>query len=156
MSNKILDDMRDVMRRRHYSIRTERSYCGWVKRFILHFNMKSHDDLSEGEKKIETYLTFLARDRSFCVCHFQGNYKENERVSQASQFRPQFPWLNKINLSLFLTTDYLPSKCFSIAFRPPSISLSFLSSVMSNSIVPYVFAGTRQIKSSLAAINCLS
>jgi hypothetical protein len=41
----------------------------------------------------------LARDRSFCVCHFQGNYKENERVSQASQFRPQFPWLNKINLS---------------------------------------------------------
>ena len=64
MSNKILDDMRDVMRRRHYSIRTERSYCGWVKRFILHFNMKSRDDLSEGEKKIETYLTFLARDRN--------------------------------------------------------------------------------------------
>ena len=64
MSNKILDDMRDVMRRRHYSIRTERSYCQWVKRFILHFNMKSRDDLSGGEKKIETYLTFLARDRN--------------------------------------------------------------------------------------------
>jgi len=63
MSSKILDDMRDVMRRRHYSIRTERSYCGWVKRFVLHFNMKSRDDLSEGDKKIETYLTFLARDR---------------------------------------------------------------------------------------------
>lgn len=56
--------MRDVMRRRHYSIRTERSYCEWVKRFVLHFNMKSRDDLSEGEKKIETYLTFLARDRN--------------------------------------------------------------------------------------------
>lgn len=64
MSRKILDDMRDVMRRRHYSIRTERSYCEWVKRFVLHFNMKSRDDLSEGEKKIETYLTFLARDRN--------------------------------------------------------------------------------------------
>jgi integron integrase len=64
MSNKILDDMRDVMRRRHYSIRTERSYFEWVKRFVLHFNMKSRDDLSEGEKKIETYLTFLARDRN--------------------------------------------------------------------------------------------
>ena len=64
MSSKILDDMRDVMRRRHYSIRTERSYCEWVKRFVLHFNMKSRDDLSEGEKKIETYLTFLARDRN--------------------------------------------------------------------------------------------
>jgi integron integrase len=64
MSRKILDDMRDVMRRRYYSIRTERSYCEWVKRFVLHFNMKSRDDLSEGEKKIETYLTFLARDRN--------------------------------------------------------------------------------------------
>ena len=36
MSSKILDDMRDVMRRRHYSIRTERSYCEWVKRFVVH------------------------------------------------------------------------------------------------------------------------
>ena len=64
MSSKILDDMRDVMRRRHYSIRTERSYCGWVKRFVIHFNMKSRNDMTEGEKKIERYLTFLARDRN--------------------------------------------------------------------------------------------
>jgi hypothetical protein len=35
-----------------------------VKRFILHFNMKSRDDLSEGEKKIETYLTFIGSDSS--------------------------------------------------------------------------------------------
>jgi len=46
MSNKILEDMRDVMRRRHSWIRTERSYCAWVKRFVLHFNMKSRDDLT--------------------------------------------------------------------------------------------------------------
>ena len=45
------------MRRRHYSIHTERSYCGWVKRLVLHFNMKSRNDLTEGEKKIERYLT---------------------------------------------------------------------------------------------------
>jgi len=64
MSSKILEDMRDVMRPRHHSIRTERSYCAWVKRFVLHFNMKSRDDLTEGEKKIEMYLTFLARDKN--------------------------------------------------------------------------------------------
>jgi hypothetical protein len=64
--------MCDVMRRRHYSIRTERSYCEWVKRFVLHFNMKSRDDLTEGEKKIETYLTFLARDRN--VTSAIGNF----------------------------------------------------------------------------------
>lgn len=33
-------------------------------RFVLHFNMKPRDDLSEGEKKLETYMTFLARDRN--------------------------------------------------------------------------------------------
>jgi len=64
MSSKILDDMFDGKKRRHYSIRTEKSYCKWVKRFVIHFNMKSHNDLTEGEKKIETYLTFLARDRN--------------------------------------------------------------------------------------------
>jgi len=56
--------MSDVIRRRYYSIRTERSYCAWVKRFALHFNIKSRDDLTEGEKKIEMYLTFLARDKN--------------------------------------------------------------------------------------------
>jgi len=65
MSRKILDDMRDVMRQRHYSIRTERNYCEWVERFVLHFNMKSRGGLTEGEKKTETYLTFLAVDKKY-------------------------------------------------------------------------------------------
>jgi len=64
MSSRILEEMRDVMRRRHYSIHTERSYCDWVKRYILHFNMQSRDDLSDGSKKIERFLTFLARENN--------------------------------------------------------------------------------------------
>ena len=64
MSSPILEEMRDVMRRRHYSIHTERSYCEWVKRYILHFNMKSRDDLSSGAEKIERFLTFLAREKN--------------------------------------------------------------------------------------------
>jgi len=31
---KLLDQMRDLMRVKHYSLRTERSYCDWVERFI--------------------------------------------------------------------------------------------------------------------------
>ena len=64
MSSRILEEMRDVLRRRHYSIHTERSYCDWVKRYILHFNMQSRDDLSNGSKKIERFLTFLAREKN--------------------------------------------------------------------------------------------
>ena len=29
---KLLDQVRDLMRLRHYSIRTEQSYCDWIKR----------------------------------------------------------------------------------------------------------------------------
>jgi site-specific recombinase XerD len=64
MSSRIMEEMRGVMRRRHYSIHTERSYCEWVKRYILHFNMKSRDDLGDGSKKIERFLTFLAREKN--------------------------------------------------------------------------------------------
>ena len=33
--------MRDVMRLKHYSLRTERTYCDWVERFIR-FHKLSH------------------------------------------------------------------------------------------------------------------
>ena len=64
MSMKLLDEMRQVLRRRHYSIRTEQSYCLWVKRFVLFHKMRSRDDLNDGEKKIEAFLTHLAADRN--------------------------------------------------------------------------------------------
>ena len=59
-SRKIMDEVRDVMRLHHYSIHTERSYRDWIQRFILFHNMKSRDDLKEGELKIEQFLTHLA------------------------------------------------------------------------------------------------
>ncbi len=31
---RLLDQVRDVMRRKHYSLRTEESYIHWIKRFI--------------------------------------------------------------------------------------------------------------------------
>lgn len=36
---KLLDQVRDAIRTRHYSIRTEDAYVNWIKRFIL-FNNK--------------------------------------------------------------------------------------------------------------------
>lgn len=32
---KLLEQLREAIRRKHYSIRTERTYCDWVKRYIL-------------------------------------------------------------------------------------------------------------------------
>ena len=63
MSTRLLDEMRDLMRRRHYSIHTERAYRDWIRRYVRFHNMQSRDDLRHGEKKIEAFLTHLARDR---------------------------------------------------------------------------------------------
>jgi len=41
MAEKLLDRMRRIIRVRHYSIKTERAYLHWVRRFIL-FHKKRH------------------------------------------------------------------------------------------------------------------
>jgi integron integrase len=59
MSNKkILDQLRDLMREKHLSIRTAKSYLQWIKRFIL-FHHKRHPQYL-GASDINQYLTFLA------------------------------------------------------------------------------------------------
>lgn len=40
-SKKLLDQVRDVLRLKHYSIRTEEAYVNWIKRYIL-FHHKRH------------------------------------------------------------------------------------------------------------------
>jgi site-specific recombinase XerD len=58
---KLLDQVREVMRLRHYSIRTERCYCDWVRRFIKFHQMQSRGELlEESEAKIERFLSHLA------------------------------------------------------------------------------------------------
>ena len=32
---RLLEQVREVIRIRHYSLRTEQTYVGWIKRFIL-------------------------------------------------------------------------------------------------------------------------
>jgi hypothetical protein len=56
----LLDQVREVMRLKHYSIRTERSYADWIKRYIHFHNMQSREELNGGEQKIELFLSDLA------------------------------------------------------------------------------------------------
>ncbi len=57
---KLLEQMRDVMRLKHYSYRTEESYCAWVERFIRFNGLRHPRDL--GETELTEFLTHLARD----------------------------------------------------------------------------------------------
>ena len=57
---KLLDQVREIMRLKHYSIRTERSYCDWIRRYIHYHRMRSREDLQGAEPKIEEFLSDLA------------------------------------------------------------------------------------------------
>ncbi len=55
---KLLDQVRDKLRVKHYSIRTEQVYVGWIKRYI-HFHGKRHPNNLVAQD-IEAFLTHLA------------------------------------------------------------------------------------------------
>src|SRR5436189_2993523 len=55
---RLLDEVRARIRLRHYSIRTERAYLGWVRRFVLAFGKRHPREL--GGKQVEAFLTTLA------------------------------------------------------------------------------------------------
>ncbi|HEU0187114.1 MAG TPA: integron integrase [Gallionellaceae bacterium] len=57
---KLLDQVRDKIRVKHYSIRTETQYLQWIKRFI-YFHGKQHPrDL--GAAEVEAFLSHLATE----------------------------------------------------------------------------------------------
>ena len=58
MKKKLLDLVRDKIRFKHYSIKTEQSYTGWIKRYIV-FHDKKHP-IEMGKREIEEFLTYLA------------------------------------------------------------------------------------------------
>ncbi len=50
--------MRAAIRLRHFSFSTERSYCGWLRRYI---RFLAHLPAATSEQKLEAYLSHLAR-----------------------------------------------------------------------------------------------
>ncbi len=54
----LLEQVRQICRLKHFSLKTEKAYLTWIRRFIL-FNNKRHPK-EMGEKEISKYLTFLA------------------------------------------------------------------------------------------------
>jgi len=55
---KLLDQVRDVIRTRHYSYKTEKSYVRWILQFILFHHKRHPRDM--GEPEIAAFLTHLA------------------------------------------------------------------------------------------------
>lgn len=59
---RLLDQVREAIRLRHYSIRTEESYCYWIRYFVRFHKMRHPKEM--GAVEINQFLTFLAMQRT--------------------------------------------------------------------------------------------
>lgn len=57
---KLLDQIRDAIRLKHYSYSTEKTYVHWAKRFILFHNKRHPAEM--GAAEVEAFLTYLAKE----------------------------------------------------------------------------------------------
>ena len=49
MKSRLLDQVRDTIRAKHYSYRTEKTYVQWIRRFILHHHKRHPAEMGAGE-----------------------------------------------------------------------------------------------------------
>ena len=57
-SPRLLEQVRDRLRVKHYSLRTEQAYVQWIRRYIV-FHDKRHP-MEMGEIEVEAFLISLA------------------------------------------------------------------------------------------------
>ncbi len=60
--SKLLDQVRAVLRTRHYSYRTEKTYIEWILQFIRFHDIKHPNEM--GAAEVEAFLTHLAVERT--------------------------------------------------------------------------------------------
>ncbi|MCA1591130.1 MAG: integron integrase [Acidobacteria bacterium] len=60
--SRLLDQVREAIRTRHYSIRTEEAYVRWVKEYILFFDKRHPSGL--GAKEVGAFVSYLAVRRN--------------------------------------------------------------------------------------------
>lgn len=60
MASPFIESLRAEMRLRGYSLRTEKTYLHWVKRFIYYIGMRHPS--SAGAEEVRAFLTYLAND----------------------------------------------------------------------------------------------
>ncbi len=65
-SSMLLDEFLEFIGLHDYSIHTEQTCCNQVENFIQFYEMKTWEEFSEGQIRIEAFLTHFTGQRSVC------------------------------------------------------------------------------------------
>ena len=90
---RLLDRLREAIRVRHYSIRTEDAYADWARRFIV-FHDKRHP-LDLGAPEVAAFLTYLAVQRNVAAST-QNQAKSALLFLYRVVLGVQLPWLDEV------------------------------------------------------------
>src|SRR3990172_4107224 len=90
---RLLDQVRERARVKHYSIRTEQVYTDWIKRFIL-FHGKRHPE-TMGAEEIEGFLTHLAVEGKVAAST-QNQAKSALLFLYREVLGEKLPWLDNV------------------------------------------------------------
>jgi integron integrase len=90
---RLLDQLRDKIRLKHYSIRTEQAYTEWAKRFVL-FHKKRHPR-EMGAAEVESFLTHLAVEGKVCAST-QNQAKSALLFLYREVLAIELPWLDEV------------------------------------------------------------
>ncbi|MDR3413799.1 MAG: integron integrase [Formivibrio sp.] len=92
---RLLDQARDRLRLKHYSLRTEQAYLGWIKRYII-FHNKRHP-AGMGKVEVEAFLSHLATDRNVAAAtQGQGQALAAILFLYQEVLEQELPWLDDI------------------------------------------------------------
>lgn len=90
---KLLDQVRDRLRVKHYSIRTEQTYVHWIKRYIFFHGKRHPKDL--GARDIEAFLTHLAVEGKVSAST-QNLAKSSLLFLYREVLEIELPWLENV------------------------------------------------------------
>ena len=90
---KLLDQVVAKMRVKHYSLRTEKTYIDWIKRYILHYG-KTHPK-NMGAEQVEAFLTHLAVQRNVSAST-QNQAKSALLYLYKEVLGVELPWLDNV------------------------------------------------------------
>ncbi len=90
---RLLDQLRHQIRVKHYSLRTERAYVDWARRFILHHGKRHPRDM--GPVEVSAFLSHLAVDRQVAAAT-QNQAKSAILFLYKEVLHIQLPWLDEV------------------------------------------------------------
>ena len=83
---KLLTQVREVLRMKHYSLRTEKAYVDWIKRYIFFHKKRHPDEMSEPE--IRAFVSDLASNRHVSASTQTVALSALLSLSRSAQARP--------------------------------------------------------------------